>query len=113
MTKNCRRLTLSVSWQEAEQSSEERPTLLPDAWNALGPIRRRMAVHYLRFLILQQIFNQAPGFVRLTVIHGLVVLVTIGLLPPPPSTPPVAIPLIWPASLGVAIAIYSISPILK
>ncbi len=87
--------------------------MLPDAWSALGTIRRRLAVQYLRFLVFQQLFNRLPGFVRLTVIHGLVVMIIIGLLPPPPSTPPIAIPLIWAASLGVAIAIYSIQPILK
>ncbi len=107
MTRNSRRWNLFGFWLE------ERTTLLPDEWNDLDQIRRRLVIIYLRWLYIDHMIKGVPGFVRLSFIHGLATLFTICLFPPPPHTPAIAVPVVWGASWGTAITIYTLTPLLK
>lgn len=87
--------------------------MLPDAWKKLGLTRRRLALVYIRYKLYEHFMDSIPGSVRLTILHSLSTIFTIFLFPPPPETPPLAIPIVWGASWGTAIIIYSATPILK
>lgn len=87
--------------------------MLPGAWKNLGPARRSLAVFYLRLLFFKHILQGAPGPVRLAILHSLATLFALFLLPPPPQTPPIAIPIVWGASWGIAITIYGFTSLLK
>ncbi len=87
--------------------------MLPGAWKNLSQTRRSLAVLYLLFLFLHHRQKEVPTFFKISLIHGLATLMTLAMLPPPPVTPPIAVPIVWGASWGTALIIYSICPLIK
>lgn len=87
--------------------------MLPEEWNGLGRTRRRLAIYYLRYKRFEYFMDRIPGSVRLTILHSLATMCTLLFLPPAHETPPLAIPIVWGASWGTAIIIYSVTPLLK
>jgi hypothetical protein len=60
-----------------------------------------------------RIFYRYPRFLKISILHGISTLLTLAMLPPYPETPPIAVPIVWAASLGTAITIYTLVPALK
>lgn len=60
-----------------------------------------------------RVFYRYPRFLKISILHGISTLLTLAMLPPYPETPPIAIPIVWAASLGTALTIYTLVPALK
>jgi hypothetical protein len=86
--------------------------LLPDAWNVLGRVRRNLAIHFLRFLFFKNKFQRLPVIFRLALLHAIITLVNLVMMPPAQTVPPIMVPILWIASLCVAITVYSVAPLI-
>ena len=72
----------------------------------------RMGILLLTLICLTHLaFRQSP-FLRLSAIHGIATLSTLALFPPAPSLPPIAIPIIWAASLCASLTLVSLAKLM-
>jgi hypothetical protein len=82
-------------------------TTLPPEWNRLSQKRREFALWYLRLLTAIIYLASIPKVIWLIVVHGLTTMLTLFLMPPPPQLPAIAIPIVYCASIGTTMFIYS------